>query len=124
MVERPERPTKVFSKTSVWRVHLKKPALIMKIHKADLQFVPVDADADFDPEHNRRVIEKTIRDSERIRRQKNREFGEKIAERADAAAHFLKGLSEGKTSTSVEKYFGRRELARLRGQEIIKSLQK
>ena len=96
----------------------------MRIHKADLQFVPVDADKDFDPEHNRRVIEKTIRDSERIRRQKNREFGEKIAERADAAAYFLKGLAEGRTSTSAEKFFGRKQLAHIRGQEIMKKLQK
>ena len=121
MVERQERPTKVFFKSGVKYHHSNKKMLI---HKKDLQFVPVDADPDFDPEHNRRVIEKTIRESERNRREKRREFGDTISDRAQAISYYLKGLSEGRTSTSAERYFGKRELARIRGQERVSRLRR
>ena len=89
-----------------------------RISPADWGVVPVDPDPGFDPEHNRRVIAETIRKSERARRMKNQEFGLKIDERAEAIAKYLKDIETNGASSSILKYFGRRELARLRGEEI------
>ena len=91
-----------------------------KIHESDLKFVPVDADLDFSPEHNRKVIEETIRKSEANARKKQREFNEGLGERAEAARRFIKS----KVNSSAQRYFGKRELARLRGLEVIDMLKK
>ena len=93
-----------------------------KISPEDWGLVSVDPDPDFDPEHNRRVIAETIRKSERAKRMREKEFGDKIDERTEAIAKYLKDVEGNGASSSVMKYFGRRELARLRGEEIRDTL--
>ena len=85
------------------------------IQKSDEKFVPVDGDPDFSLEHNNKVVERTIENAERMKRQKQREFNEGIKERAWAAATYIKS---GKTE-SVDKYLGEKYLNYLKGQELL-----
>lgn len=89
-----------------------------KIGKQDYQFVPVDPDPNFDPEHNRLVIEESIRKSKLLSERKKREHMDTVRERTQAVAEYLNNLNTGNTGSDVARYFGRRELARLRGEEI------
>jgi hypothetical protein len=78
-------------------------------------------DDGFSPERNKSVVDGTIRKYEQMRAKRKKQFDEQVRERSDAVAQYLKHLVNGK-STTVEKYFGRRELARLRGQRILQEL--
>ncbi len=94
-----------------------------EISKADFKFVPKDPSPGFSVEHNRRVIEQSIKKNEALMRAKRKIFEEGLEERTDAGTHFLMALARGKFNssdpkTAAMKYFGRRELARLRGEEI------
>src|SRR3990167_5277066 len=89
-----------------------------KIVKEDYKFVSVDGDPNFDPEHNRRVVAETIRKSKLLQARKKRENMDKVRERTQAVAQYLSSVNSGKTSVNVVDYFGRHELARLRGEEI------
>lgn len=79
-------------------------------------------DPGFDPEHNRRVIEETEREMDELDKKIDRDFSEKTRERTTAAAHYLRNVAQGKGVTQVDKYFGKRYLAYLRGQEVIREL--
>jgi hypothetical protein len=89
-----------------------------KIDQIDWGLVPVDPEPNFDAERNRRIIQETIDINENQRKRREREFGSKLKARSEAVAQYVGDLADGKTSSSVEKYFGQRELARLRGEEI------
>lgn len=91
----------------------------MKLSKQDWNLVNVDPDPGFDPEHNKRVIEETIRKNDLLRARKKREGNEKIGERSSAIAQYLADVNDGKTKSGVVDYFGRHEIARLRGEEIL-----
>lgn len=95
--------------------------LRMKISKQDYHLVPVDADKDFSPENNRRIIEETIKKSKLLQERKRREGMDKVKERTEAMAQYLNSLNNGKT-TKVTDYFDRHELARLRGEEILNTI--
>lgn len=95
-----------------------------KIHPLDEKFTEIWGESpDFDPAHNRRVIDDSIKRYEAMRRKKEREFDEGNRERAQAASMYLKSLEQGKTSENVELYFGKRQLAYLRGEQIRNELQ-
>lgn len=80
-----------------------------------------DGDVGFSPERNKQVIENSIKKYEAMRMRKNKEYIENIRERSDAVATYLKSrVAEG--STSVEKYFGRKELLRLQGVSILNKM--
>ena len=91
----------------------------MKISKQDYKFVPVDPDPNFDLEHNKRVIEDSIKKNNLLRKRKERDLGEKIGERNQALSQYLSDINTSKTESSVTDYFGRHEIARLRGEEIL-----
>lgn len=91
----------------------------MKISKQDFKFVPVDPDPNFDPEHNKKVIEDSIKANELLRARKKRESDEKVKERTTAISQYLSDVNRGATKSGVLDYFGRHEIARLRGEEII-----
>lgn len=93
-----------------------------KIAKHDWHLVPIEPDANFDPEHNKKVIEDTIRKSQIIAARKKREWENKARERTAAVAQYVKAIDTGNTEKSVLDYFGRKELARLRGEEIMQSI--
>ncbi len=94
-----------------------------KISRQDWQYMEQnpDGDPDFSAEKNAEVIANVIKKTDKMRRQKNREFEAGMRERNEATAQYLKAL-EGGASTDAEKYFGRRELARLRGEEVLNRL--
>ena len=92
------------------------------IQPQDLKYVQVDPDPNFDPEHNKAVIEKTIKDNEKLVKARNRGFDEKAKERTNAVAIYLRSLNQGGKSTNHEKFFGKKYLAYLRGKEIMEKL--
>ena len=79
-------------------------------------------DPDFDPEHNRRVIEEVNRENDEMEKKRDREFSEQTKERTTAAAQYLRNVAQGKSVTAIDKYFGKRYLAYLRGKEIVNQL--
>ena len=88
----------------------------------DLKYVKVDPSPDFDPEHNKQVIEKTIKDNDKLVRERNNEALEKVKERNNALAIYLRSLNMGGKSTDRERFFGRKYLAYLRGKEVMEQL--
>ena len=94
------------------------------IQRKDWKFVNADPDPDFDADHNKRVIAKTIKKNEAYRRKKKRAYKEKVDERAEAISTYIQSLKQGGRESDINKYFGRREMARLRGEEIMNKLNK
>ena len=88
----------------------------------DLKYVGINPDSDFDPERNKRIIEETIKWTDRVTRQKDNEALEKVKERTNAVKTYVHGLSEGTRSTDREKFFGKKYLSYLRGQEITEKI--
>jgi len=79
-------------------------------------------DPGFSPEHNARVIAEVDAWNDKQDRQRERDYKFKLSERTGAVAQYLKNVSQGKGVSTVEQYFGRRHLAYLRGEEIVKQL--
>ena len=89
------------------------------ISPQDLKYVKVDPDPNFDPEHNKAVIEKTIRDNEKLVKNRTEESLEGAKERHNALAIYLRSLNQGGKATNYEKFFGKKYLAYLRGKEVM-----
>ncbi len=89
-----------------------------EINPKDRRFWPKDPEPGFSPEHNKRVINGTIEKNEKLRKKKRADYKEQVRERTDAVAMFLKRKSWG-MSGQIEKYLGKRNLAALRGEDII-----
>jgi hypothetical protein len=80
-----------------------------------------DGEQGFSPERNRATIEASIAKYEANRLKKQTTYVEEIRYRADAVATYLKSRwAEG--STPIEKYFGKSELAKLRGERIMNTI--
>lgn len=92
------------------------------VHFKDWKFVGVEPDPDFNPEHNADVIERTIKEAERMRRQKKRDFSEGVAERAEAIASYIKSLEQGSSESNVTKYFGKKYKGYLAGKHAIERI--
>lgn len=94
-----------------------------KVNPLDWKYMEQNPDGDpgFDPEANQRVIDETIAWTEKNYRAKKNEFDQAAKERSEAAAMYVRSLDNGET-TSALKYFGRRELARLRGEEVLNKI--
>ena len=93
------------------------------VHPLDevfLRTLPPSPDFDFD--HNKRVIEQTIKDTQAMIRQKGRESKEGINERAWAASHYLRNIQQGKGTRNVEQYFGKNFLLYLKGKDILNQI--
>lgn len=94
------------------------------VEEKDFGFIPKEPDPGFSVENNRRVIEQTIRENEARENILNKKYMEGVEERSDAASYFLRALEKHKYSNMAPhdqalKYFGKKELARLRGQELL-----
>ena len=85
------------------------------------RFYVAKADPDFSERKNKYTIDKTIADYEQARKNKIKAYHTQIEERVDAAMAYVKHLEKG-GSSPAEKFFGKRELARLRGQKIIQEV--
>ena len=75
----------------------------------------------FSPERNSYIVEKTIKETDKAIRDRKKAYQDKVAERSEAVASYIKYLDKG-GGFSAEKYFGRRNLAHLRGQKIIETI--
>jgi len=78
-------------------------------------------DEGFSPERNKHVIEQSIAKSELLREMRKRDYVEQLRERSDAVVSYLKRVAGG-MEKDVDQYFGRQELARLRGQKIVEEI--
>ena len=76
----------------------------------------------FSPKRNKHVIEQSIIKSRLLRDRRNRDYVEQVRERADAVASYLKRVAMG-MEKDVDAYFGKHELARLRGEKIVQEIQ-
>lgn len=92
-----------------------------KIDKRDYKFIPEKPDVNFSPEHNKRVIERTIAKYEKTRREKMKLFREGLGERSEAVASFWHHVNMGRHN-DIERYFGPSMLAKLRGADILDEL--
>lgn len=79
------------------------------------------ADASFVARHNKDVIDEVIKDTERVSKMKSKQFEDKLRERTDAVATYFKSVAAGK-EINVDKYFGKKNLAHLRGQQIVEMI--
>ncbi len=68
--------------------------------------------------HNDKIIEKSIKKFDANRKKKYNQAIEEYRERADATVQFLRHVDKG-GSNDLGKYFGRKALAQLRGDEIF-----
>ena len=96
-----------------------KPSLIAP---QDLKYVSVDPDPAFDSERNKQIIEKTIRDNQRLVKKRTETTVEGVKERTNALAIYLRSISQGGKSTNYEKFFGKKYLAYLRGKEVMEKI--
>ena len=95
-----------------------------RISPLDYRFTPVDPDPDFDAEHNRKVIEESIKAGEALWRAKQRKFSEGVGERSWAIAHYVDAYKMGAADSSVKNFFGEKELVRLKGEKILNKIKK
>ena len=79
-------------------------------------------DSNFSEEHNKQVIAEVEDENDRMDRKRARDYHEKTRERANAVVQYLKNLTQGKGITGIDRYFGKRYLAYLRGEEIVNQL--
>lgn len=82
------------------------------------RFYVHDPDPNFSPERNKWIVEESIRRYEAFRKKKFKKVREGIAERSEAVASYLTSIHGAESKNSVERYFGKRTLAYLRGLEI------
>ena len=95
-----------------------------KISKRDYKYVPKDAEKGFSAEKNQRIINEVIEETDKIRLKKRKEYSKALEERTDAVSEYLHNLSQGGRTSDISKYFGRKYMAHLRGQEILAKIQK
>lgn len=102
---------------------MNEPKFVQEEQKRDhaLYFVE-DGQDGFSPEHNKWVIEETIRKTEAMRRARMKAYEEAIAERSNAVVSYIHSRAAD-SNRPVEQYFGKRMMAQLRGEKIAEVLQ-
>ena len=98
------------------RVEAHLPIVIMNIE--DKRFLKEETSG-FSPDYNSWVIGNSIKKYEAQRKAKMKVYIESVRERTSAVADYLFSGTE----KTVEKYFGTRTLAHLRGEDIVNRLQ-
>ena len=78
-------------------------------------------DPGFNPDRNKAVIEGTIKHNNNLLRNYYMKYNDKLRERVNATVMYMRHLNSGK-SGNASKYFGKRELARLRGIEVANEM--
>ena len=99
------------------------------IEEQDFKFVPKDADPDFSPEHNRMVMASVIKKTKDRETQLKKEYMNRVEERIDAGVSLLRAMARRKFNPETDdahqfamSHFAKKELARLRGEEILQEL--
>jgi len=77
-------------------------------------------DEGFSPRRNAAVIARTIKKTDAMRAARAKAYAEGVRERTSAVTDYL--LSPKSDSMSIDRYFGKRTLARLRGESIVTKL--
>lgn len=86
-------------------------------------FLKNGGDPDFNPEKNKAVFEYVKRKAWENHQKRKKQYDEKLRERMNAAASYILYLERGGNGgNKAEKYFGKRELARLRGVEFLNEM--
>jgi len=88
----------------------------------DRKFWPKNPEPGFSAQKNRRVIDEVIKAYDKQQQKKMKEFTGELRERTDAAASYLTGMGGAHRSRSIEKYFGKEYLMKLRGENIRNKL--
>ena len=92
------------------------------IKREDWKYVPKDPEPNFSPERNKRIIKETIEDSDRKRKEARKNWTKDMRERTDAIAQYLTSDHGATVNKRVERYFGKKQLTRLRGEDILTML--
>ena len=96
----------------------------MKVDPEDWKYVNADPDPDFDADHNQRVVDDVIENTDRMIREKKSSHKKELEDRSWALSKYLKSLDTGGKESDMGKYFGRRELARLQGEKAMEKIKK
>ena len=78
----------------------------------------------FNPKRNKEILEGTILKYEKRREEKNRAYKDLVRERVEAITDYLFSPRGAGMRNSIERYFGKTELARLRGEDILTKLRR
>lgn len=112
----------IATNTLLYRVDGGEYLLMTKLTKNQIldfeKFYKSEGDSDFSAKRNMEIVENSIKEYELKRKLIQERFNDDMAERSDAVAFMLKSIDNGKTTDAL-KYFGKKELARLRGEEIL-----
>jgi hypothetical protein len=92
----------------------------MIVNPIDYKFMQDTPDLGFSAERNKEVVEASIKKYEAMRRKKLQQASEGMAERVDAIATYLTSMKG--SNMPAWKYFGRRWMAYLRGDELRKKM--
>ena len=94
-----------------------------EMQKSDYARFFVKDPTGFSAERNKAIIEDSIQKYDKTRAQKLKIALGHYEERADAVVSFIKSVDRGKGAQgNLEKYFGRKALAYLRGEQIRETL--
>ena len=85
------------------------------IKPTDFQLVLANPEPGFSAEHNHRVIEDSIKETDLIQKRKRKDYDEQVGERVDAVARFIQRVKMGVGSSDVKSYFGKKMLEYLQG---------
>jgi hypothetical protein len=89
-----------------------------KVSQADLKFFVEKGDPGFSPEHNKRVIDKTIKNYELMRHNKLKAWKDKVGERSDVVATYLHSRA-AQSDVPIDKYISKKYMAYLQGKRIM-----
>lgn len=81
----------------------------------------VPEDPKFNEKRNRDTIARTIKKNEALWKKRRKEFRDSLGEKIDMVASYLKRQANG-GETTIDKYLGRRWMAKLRGEQIVSQL--
>lgn len=96
--------------------------MLTKNQKRDQEiYFKEEGDPGFSPERNKAIIDKTIKKYEARRKKAMDDRMNEYGERADAVVSYIRAIDRGKES-KIDKYFGKRYLGYLRGEEIKQQL--
>lgn len=93
-----------------------------KVDRRDWKLTRPEPDPNFDPEHNKQVIESSIKKYEANRRKKMQEHADGVEERAKALAFYLRHKGRVGSEGEMTRYFGKTYMDYLKG-NIMKRLQ-
>lgn len=90
--------------------------------KDDLKFYLKNPDPNFSPQRNKFVVESTIKKHDALIKKKKDMLKDPYMERADAVVTYLKTIERGGVDSKLERFFSKKYLAFLRGDDIRKEL--